>query len=254
MPINVVMATSSTSPSSKVPVILARASTIILALGAALVLVFGSAPATPQGQIVVHGAASGSHLRLSVHGSRLVVEGLMAHAHPAGCHFKRYRLVAVCSLSGAGGIEVDMGPSGDFVEVEERLHLPLTVHLGDGSDKFIGNGERDTCFSEGARRNRCVGGSGDDICITGQQNSDCVGGPGDDYCKHGRGSDGCWGGPGRDVCIMGPGQDGCHGGRGRDRLYGGPSPDQLYGGEGFDRCDGHPGWGRSHSCEAGPQR
>jgi hypothetical protein len=234
-------------------VILVRASTIVLALAAALALGFGS-PAVPQGRIVVHGAASGSHLRLSVHGPRLVVNGLMARARPEGCRFKRYRLIAVCRLPDAGGIEVDMGPSGDFVEVAERLPLPLTVHLGDGSDKFVGNGERDTCFSEGARRNRCVGGPGDDTCITGQQNSDCVGGAGDDYCKHGKGSDGCWGGPGNDVCIMGRGQDGCHGGRGRDRLYGGPSPDQLYGGNGFDRCDGHPDWGRSHSCEAGPRR
>jgi RTX calcium-binding nonapeptide repeat (4 copies) len=216
------------------------------------VLTAFSASAVPQGRVVVHGAASGSHLRLSVHGQRLVVKGLMARAHPAGCRFKRNRLVAVCRLRGAGGIEVDMGPSGDFVEVQDRLPLPLTVRLGDGSDKFIGNGERDTCYSEGARRNRCVGGAGDDICITGQRNSDCVGGAGNDYCKHGAGSDGCWGGTGNDVCIMGPGQDGCHGGR--DWLYGGPSPDQLYGGNGYDRCDGQPGWGKSHGCEAGPRR
>lgn len=202
----------------------------------------------------MHGAASGSHLRLNVEGSRLVVRGLMARAHPAGCRFKRFRLIAVCSLRGVGRVEVDMGRSGDFVEVQDRLPAPLTVRLGGGSDKFIGNGEHDTCYSEGARRNRCVGGGGNDVCITGERNSDCVGGPGNDFCKHGAGSDGCWGGRGRDVCIMGPGQDGCHGGRGRDRLYGGSSPDQLYGGRGYDHCDGHPGWGRSHSCEAGPRR
>jgi Ca2+-binding RTX toxin-like protein len=220
----------------------------------ALLLAFGAKTATPQGQIVVHGAASGSHLRLSVDGPRLVVRGLMAHAKPVGCRFKRDRLIAVCRLSGAGGVVVDMGPSGDFVEVNDHLPVPLTVYLGDGSDKFIGNGERDTCYSEGARRNRCVGGGGDDICITGQRNSDCVGGPGNDYCKHGAGSDGCWGGPGRDICIMGPGQDGCHGEGGRDRLYGGPSPDKLYGGRDRDHCDGGPGWGYSLRCETGPLR
>ena len=126
----------------------------------------------------MHGAASGSHLKLSVDGDNLVVDGWMAprrgrrlppHAPPQ---------LAVCTLRGAGAIEVDMGPSGDFVEVLEELPVPLTVHLGDGSDKFIGNGERDTCYSEGARRNRCVGGAGDDICITGDRNSDCVGGAG----------------------------------------------------------------------------
>jgi RTX calcium-binding nonapeptide repeat (4 copies) len=177
----------------------------------------------------------------------------MARAHPAGCRLVG-RQLAFCRLGNVGGIEVDMGPSGDFVEVEDRLPLPLTVHLGDGSDRFIGNGEQDTCYSEGARRNRCIGGPGNDICITGRRNSDCVGGAGNDFCKHGAGSDGCWGGPGRDVCIMGRGQDGCHGEGGDDRLYGGPSPDRLYGGRSYDHCDGGPGWGRSRSCEAGPLR
>jgi Ca2+-binding RTX toxin-like protein len=226
----------------------------VLVSALALLLAIGSTAASPRGQIVVHGAASGSHLQLSVRGNHLVVEGLMAHAAPTGCHFKRYRLVAACSLKRAGSVDVEMGPSGDIVQVLDRLPLPLTVHLGDGSDKFFGNGEPDTCYSEGDRRNRCIGGSGDDICITGQQNSDCVGGPGNDYCQTGAGSDGCWGGPGSDVCRMGPGHDGCHGEGGKDELYGGANSDQLYGGLSYDHCDGGPGWGRSHSCEAGPRR
>lgn len=234
--------------------ILARASTIVLALAAALVLAFGSAPATPQGQIVVHGAAAGSHLELSMRGGNLVVQGRMASDAGAGCRLVHNRKLAVCRLGEAGGIEVDMGPKGDFVEVMDRLPVPLTIHLGDGSDKFIGNGEADTCYSEGARRNRCIGGPGDDICITGDQNSDCVGGEGNDYCKHGAGSDGCWGGPGRDVCIMGAGQDGCHGEEGEDRLYGGSSADKLYGGGDRDLCDGGLGWGYSIECETGPRR
>jgi hypothetical protein len=210
--------------------------------------------ASPTERIVVHGAASGSHLKLSMKGSRVVVEGLMARARPQGCRYVRGRMVAVCSTHDASAIELDMGPSGDMVEVLDRMPFPLTVHLGSGEDKFIGNGERDYCFPEGTRRNRCIGGGGDDVCITGSRNSDCVGGGGDDYCRHGGGSDGCWGGPGNDVCIMGPGQDGCHGEAGNDRLYGGAQPDQLYGGSGHDYCDGGPGWGKSHTCDAGPRR
>jgi Ca2+-binding RTX toxin-like protein len=229
--------------------ILARGTAKAVALAAALTLAFGCANATPQGRIVVYGAASGSHLTLGLSGRMLTVDGWMAHAQPTGCRFAGSRHDAVCPLDGIGGIELDMGPRGDFVEVAEKLPVPLTVHLGDGSDKFIGNGEPDTCYSEGARRNRCVGGGGDDICITGDQNSDCVGGDGNDYCQTGAGSDGCWGGPGDDICRMGPGQDGGH-----DELYGGPNADQLYGGEGYDNCDGLPGWGRSHECEAGPGR
>jgi hypothetical protein len=225
-----------------------------LAPAAALLLALFCASATPQGKVVVRGAASGSHLELSVRDGRLVVEGWMAPTAGPGCRLAHHRNLAICRLRGAGGVEVDMGPSGDFVEVVEKLPVPLTVHLGDGSDKFIGNGEVDTCYSEGARRNRCVGGPGNDICITGDQNSDCVGGAGNDYCKHGDGSDGCWGGPGRDICIMGAGQDGCHGEGGDDRLYGGPSADKLYGGEDRDLCDGGSGWGYSIECETGPRR
>jgi hypothetical protein len=226
-----------------------------VAVASALLALLLLAPvgAAPGDRIVIRGADSGSTLTLRADGSRLVAEGYMAPTRPRGCRFTRYRLVAVCSLTGVSRVELKMGPSGDFVKVLDRLPVPVTAELGGGSDKFVGNGEADTCLSQGARRNRCVGGPGDDTCITGPRNSDCVGGPGDDYCRTGTGSDGCWGGPGDDYCFMGPGEDGCHGGPGDDRLYGGAGADQLYGGPGFDYCDGGPGVGRSHHCEAGPR-
>ncbi len=226
----------------------------VVALLVALGLMLAPSAASPAGQITIHGAASGTHLRLSVKGPRLVVEGRMAGARTRGCRFVRGHTVAVCRLAGASAIEVTAGPSGDFVKVADPLPVPLAVYLGAGSDKFIGNDEPDTCYPQGSRRNRCIGRGGDDICITGPNNSDCVGGPGNDYCRHGRGSDGCWGGPGRDICVMGPGQDGCHGNGGNDRLFGGAGADQLYGGRGFNYCDGSPDRGKSHSCTAGPRQ
>ncbi|HEX5990555.1 MAG TPA: calcium-binding protein [Solirubrobacterales bacterium] len=227
---------------------------LVVVVLAALALLAVPTVATPAGKIVIYGADSGSTLTLSTKGDSIVVKGRMARRDQPGCRFTTGHRIAVCSTRGAAAIEIQMGPSGDFVQVADRLPMPLTINLGDGSDKFIGNGEKDTCYPGGNRRNRCVGGGNDDICITGQQNSDCVGGPGDDYCRHGDGSDGCWGGPGDDVCVMGPGQDGCHGEEGNDRLYGGAQPDQLYGGPGYDYCDGGPGWGKSHECDAGPRR
>ena len=220
---------------------------------ALLALLLAPGAATPAGQIVIYGADSGSHLTLKTKNGRLIVKGYQARAHPKGCRVVRDRMVAVCSLRLASSIELQMGDSGDFVEVLDPLPLPVTAYLGDGSDKMIGNAEADTCYSQGARRNRCIGGAGNDICITGQRNSDCVGGPGNDYCETGRGSDGCWGGPGNDICKMGPGEDGCHGDAGNDRLFGGANPDQLYGGRGWDYCDGGPGRGKSHACNAGPR-
>jgi Ca2+-binding RTX toxin-like protein len=225
---------------------------LILTL-AAIALLALPAAASPAGRIVVFGAASGSNLKLSTSGSSIVVEGTMATSRPQGCRFTRGHRVAICPTAGADAIELDMGPSGDFVEVRDRMPFSLTVHLGSGEDKFIGNGEKDLCYPEGTRRNRCLGEGGNDVCITGSDNSDCVGGAGDDYCKTSDGSDGCWGGPGDDVCYMGAGQDGCHGEAGDDRLYGEYDPDQLYGGQGFDYCDGGPGAGFSHECESGPR-
>ncbi len=228
---------------------------ILAAVGiaASAALLGWPAGAAPEGQIVVHGAASGSHLRITASRRRIVVRGYMAKSRPQGCRFILRRRKAVCPLSGVSSIVLVMGPSDDKAEVLNRLPIPLTAYLGKGSDKLIANGERDTCYPQGTRRNRCVGGPGRDICITGPRNTDCVGGAGRDYCRASTGSDGCWGGPGPDVCRMGPGHDGCHGDGGRDRLYGGASSDRLYGGHGNDYCDGGPGRGRSQGCERGPR-
>ncbi len=225
------------------------------ALLAALALLALPAAATPLSMIAVHGSASGSTLTLHVRNDHLVVVGNLGPGPQPGCHLvtRTVGIDAVCPLAGVGGIEIDTGPSGDYVEVADPTPVPITAHLGAGSDKFVGNAEVDYCYPEGARRNRCVGGPGNDVCNTGNRNSDCVGGPGNDYCHTGAGSDGCWGGPGNDICVMGPGEDGCHGGPGNDRLYGGAGADQLYGGPGFDFCDGGPGIGKSHNCEAGPR-
>jgi hypothetical protein len=185
--------------------------TALLSLGIALIALVGlglPGSASPAGTIVIRGADSGSTLQLSVDGNSIKVHGYMEPGEQVGCRVTRARIDATCPLGGVEGVEVIMGPSGDFVEVLDRLPVPLTAYLGDGSDKIIANGERDTCYPGGAKRNRCVLGGGDDICITGDRNSDCVGGSGDDYCEHGDGSDGCWGGPGDDICVMKSGMDG----------------------------------------------
>lgn len=219
---------------------------------AALLLWAFAGSAGSQSEVVIRGAHSGTHLRLWARGSSLEVRGHLALSGQAGCTAIA-RNAARCPLAKVGGIVVETGPSEDKVEVLSPLPVPLTAYLGSGSDKLIGNSEPDTCYPQGTRRNRCIGGAGDDVCIAGPVNTDCVGDAGNDYCKTSRGSDGCWGGPGRDTCVMGAGEDGCHGEGGNDRLYGGPDPDQLYGGAGFDYCDGGPGKGRSHGCEAGPR-
>jgi Ca2+-binding RTX toxin-like protein len=234
-----------------------------LMVAAPLALLAFPTSAVPERVIVVHGPDSSSHLRLMVVGNDIMVKGNLDYSEQVGCEPAGGHAID-CPSGGAGSIEVVMGPQDDKVEVLDPLPIPLTARLGFGSDKLIGNAEVDTCYSEGSKRNRCYGGGGNDICITGDQNSDCVGDGGDDYCRHGAGSDGCWGDyspkpddprqgpPGNDVCYMGAGEDGCHGGPGDDRLYGEAGADQLYGESGNDLCDGAPGMGRSHECESGP--
>jgi hypothetical protein len=238
------------------PMLVTPGRKLVVGLIAVIALVVLAIPnaATPARKIVIYGANSGSKLTLTKRHHKILVKGNMARQHPRGCHFTRGHRRALCSARNIHMIEIQMGRSGDFVRVKKKMPVPVVVYLGPGRDKFIGNGERDFCYPGGARRNRCVGGPNNDVCITGNRNSDCVGGPGNDYCRHGRGSDGCWGGRGNDVCVMGPGEDGCHGGPGRDRLFGGRGADQLYGGPGFDYCNGQRGWGKSHHCDAGPRR
>ena len=208
-----------------------------------LLLLIVAGTAVPEGRIVIHGAETGTHLRLSLSGGELVVTGPMAAA-TEGCRLAPGNGAATCPLSGVGQVEVDTGPADDKVEVLEKLPVPLIAYLGAGSDKLIGSGEADSCHPQGTARNRCIGNGGNDVCVAAPVNTDCVGGPGNDYCKTSDGSDGCWGGPGNDYCSMGAGQDGCHGEAGNDRLYGGPGGDQLYGGERLRLCDGESGPGR----------
>lgn len=230
---------------------------LLTAAVAALAFFALCGPASPRGGIIqIHGAPSGSHLRLTVSGGQLLVNGSPASESRSGCRLAAGEATATasCGLVEAEAVVIEMGPSDDKIEVLDPLPVPLTAYLGSGSDKLIGNEEPDTCYPQGTARNRCIGGGGKDICISAPVNTDCVGGPGNDYCRTSAGSDGCWGGPGRDVCLMGAGEDGCHGEGGDDRLYGGGGADQLYGGDGKDYCDGGPGIGRSHECEEGPRR
>ena len=167
-------------------------------------LLMAPSAANPAGQITIYGANSSTRLTLTKKGPGLVVKGTMAGEHQDGCRFIRAHRVAVCRLAGASRIEVTMGPSNDRVIVADPMPVPLTAYLGAGSDKFIGNDEPDTCYSQGTKRNRCIGHGGNDVCITGQKNSDCVGDAGNDYCHHGAGSDGCWGGPGATSASWAP--------------------------------------------------
>ena len=56
---------------------------------------------------------------------------------------------------------------GDQSELIGFATGPMT-RTRDVKTEVIGNDEPDTCYSEGSRRNRCVGGGGNDVCVTRQ--------------------------------------------------------------------------------------
>ncbi len=238
----------------------------------ALALFTTPTAASTAGGIVIHGFESGSHLKLTVSGEDIVVNGFLDPSEQVGCSFTHGQNALVCPFAGVNGVELDMGSAADKVEVLDPLPIPLIAHMGGGSDKFIGSDEPDTCYMEGKDGSSCYGNGGNDVCMSGAGGDACYGGPGNDVCKMGAGEDRClgeagndrlYGGPASDHLEGGPGNDilrgegssdHLSGGSGNDRLYGGPSPDQLYGESGHDFCDGGPGVGRSHSCEAGPEK
>lgn len=201
----------------------------------ALALFTSLTMASTTSGIVIRGPETlSSHLQLTVSGENLIVNGTLEYGEQTGCEITHGHNALSCPLSGVGQVEVNMGSSKDTVEVLDPLPVPLVTHLGDGSDKFIGSDEPDTCYPEGTANNSCDGGGGNDACITGQETTKCIGGSGNDICTDGAGSDACYGGPGNDVCKMGAGEDRCLGEAGKDRLYGGSSSDHLSGGSGND--------------------
>ena len=107
-----------------------------------------------------------------------------------------------------------MGPADDKIQVEDRLPMPLTVHLGAGSDKFLGNDEPDTCYSEAnqtqplhrLRRRRHLHHRPPEQRLRRRRGRRLLQAPGGQRrllrrprgrrMRHGRRQDGCHGGPG----------------------------------------------------------
>lgn len=100
--------------------------------------------------------------------------------------------VLECEAPAIGGFEVNAGGGDDFVSVDPRVKIPVTLRGGPGNDHLSGGGAAD----------KLIGGTGDDI-LSG----------------HG-GNDSLFGGPGDDLLLGGSGDDLLRGGAGVDRLYG----------------------------------
>lgn len=98
----------------------------------------------------------------------------------------------MCAATAIGGFEVNAGGGDDYVSIDPKVGIPVTLRGGLGNDHLFG----------GAGADKLVGGAGSDI----------LGGRG--------GNDSLFGGSGDDLLLGGSGDDLLNGGSGSDRLYG----------------------------------
>ena len=101
---------------------------LVVGLLAVVALLAVPTVATPAGTIVIYGSDSGSTLTLSTKGSKIVVEGRMAHKDQPGCQFTRGHRVAVCSTRDADAMEIQMGNVGRL-RPGRRPHAVAAHHL-----------------------------------------------------------------------------------------------------------------------------
>jgi Ca2+-binding RTX toxin-like protein len=98
----------------------------------------------------------------------------------------------MCSATAIGGFEVNAGGGDDFVSIDPKVGVPVTLRGGPGNDRLSGGGGAD----------KLIGGTGSDI-LSGRG-----------------GNDSLFGGPDDDLLFGGSGDDLLNGGSGSDRLQG----------------------------------
>jgi RTX calcium-binding nonapeptide repeat (4 copies) len=105
----------------------------------------------------------------------------------------------MCEAARIGGFEVNVGAGDDFVLIDPKLRIPVTLRGGPGNDRLSGGGGND----------KLVGGSGNDI-LSGRGGEDAL-----------------FGGSGDDLLLGGSGDDQLVGGLGVDRLHGQAGDNEL---------------------------
>ena len=98
----------------------------------------------------------------------------------------------MCAAAAIGGFEVNAGGGDDFVSIDPKIQVPVSLRGGPGNDRLFSGGAAD----------KLVGGAGNDT-LSGRG-----------------GNDSLFGGPDDDLLLGGSGDDLLNGGSGIDRLYG----------------------------------
>lgn len=119
------------------------------------------------------------------------------------------------SLAGLKSITIVGGDQNDYIEVSDRIKVPVNIYAKDGDDRIVG----------GRGSNRIEGGAGNDTIY---------GGPGHDRLYGGDGHDRIHGRSGNDTIDGGSGNDTLFGEDGNDFFYAVERYDRVYGGKGRD--------------------
>jgi large repetitive protein len=148
---------------------------------------------TPSGQLQIVGTNERDHVK--VHGRRRRIKVSLKSAYAKWERFSFDR-------RDVKSILIHTCDGNDQIHISQNIHVPATIHAGDGDDLIVSGGGDDLIR----------GGNGDDHILGRRGNDIILGGDGQDKINGGRG---------RDILI---------GGRGKDRLIGGPGDDILIGG------------------------
>ena len=116
-------------------------------------------------------------------------------------------------LEGIKSITITGGDKADYIEVEQKLTVPVTIHAKAGDDRVIGGG-------------------GNDVI---------EGGAGNDTIRGGRGADMIYGNAGNDRIYAGDGNDTINGNAGNDRMFGEKQNDLFQSVQRYDKVVGGAG-------------
>lgn len=120
-------------------------------------------------------------------------------------------------IAGLKSITIVGGDHNDYIEVSNRIKVPVNIYAGDGDDRVVG----------GSGTNRIEGGAGNDTIYGGSRYDRLYGGDGNDRI-HGRaGNDTIDGGSGNDTLFGEGGNDFFDNVEKYDKVYGGRGRDNI---------------------------
>jgi hypothetical protein len=173
---------------------------------------------------------------LSIQGSATVGSHLTAYLVNSGNSIDASADAGVSMIvpvSSVTSIQITGGSGADYMFVDNRIPVPVTITGGDGNDSARGGGAFNDIIE--GNGNDWINGNGTVDSITvGDGNDTILGSAGNDTITAGAGSDSIEGSDGADLISVGSGNDTVNGDGGNDSITAGNGTDSINGGLGSD--------------------